>query len=211
MTVLTREELDCLLQPSGLAPERKETRSKTVLVTDADPKTLRMVSALLNEHGYHVFTARSGAECLSMLLRVRPHLVLLDVNLPGLDGFETTRRIRHNKSFARMSIAFLAEKATIEMIERAAEVGADAFVAKPFKSSHLLERIELVTSEAFIANRIRAHYKAQLAHPAPAKHRATARSGISVEPVTVPPEAAVARDERKALNDDQPQKRAVQV
>lgn len=211
MTVLTREELDCLLQPSGPTPERKEVKSKTVLVTDADPKTLRMVSALLNEHGYHVFTARNGAECLSMLLRVRPHLVLLDVDLPGLDGFETTRRIRHNKSFARMSIAFLAGTATVAMIERATEVGADAFIAKPFQSGHLLERIELVTSEAFIANRIRAHYKAQLAHPAPAKHRPTARSGISVEPAMARRETAVVRDERKALNHDRPLKRAVQV
>jgi len=210
MTVLTREELDCLLRPSDPTPDRKEARSKTVLITDGDPKTLRMVSALLNEHGYHVFTARNGAECLSMLLRVRPHLVLLDVNLPGLDGFETTRRIRHNNAFARMSIAFLAENATVAMIERATEVGADAFIAKPFKSSHLLERIERVTSEAFIANRIRAHYKAQLSRPAPAKHRATAPSGISVEPATVRRETAV-HEERKAPAHDQALKRAVKV
>jgi DNA-binding response OmpR family regulator len=210
MTVLTREELDCLLQPSLPEAERKELKSKTVLLADGDPKTLRMVSATLKEHGYHVFTARNGAECLSLLLRVRPHLVLLDVNMPGIDGFETSRRIRHNTAFARMSIAFLTATATVEAIERAAEAGADAFIAKPFKTSDLLERIELVTSEAFIANRIRAQYKAQLAHPALAKPASTARTGISVEPVKPSRDTVLISSERKSPNNDQVPKYVVQ-
>lgn len=180
---LTNEELDCLLQPALPTAERKESKSKTVLVVDDDPKSLRMVSLILQDSGYHVFTARNGAECLSMLLRVRPHLTILDVHLPTIDGFETSRRIRHNKSFARMSIAFVTGSATLEAIERAAEAGADAFIAKPFKASDLLERVELLTSEAFIAHRIRSHYKAQLAHPAPARQPMPTRSGISVERV----------------------------
>jgi CheY-like chemotaxis protein len=124
----------------------EENKSKVVFVVDDDTDTIDLVMSIGRRAGYTVFGATSGEECLSMLWRVSPQLIMLDVRMTGLDGFETCRRIRSDRSVAHVPIAFLTARKTVEDVKRCVAVGGDDFIVKPFDAVQLIERIEQLTS-----------------------------------------------------------------
>jgi CheY-like chemotaxis protein len=123
-----------------------ENKSKVVFVVDDDTDTIDLVMSIGRRAGYTVFGATSGEECLSMLWRVSPQLIMLDVRMTGLDGFETCRRIRSDRSVAHVPIAFLTARKTVEDVKRCVAVGGDDFIVKPFDAVQLIERIEHLTT-----------------------------------------------------------------
>lgn len=112
-----------------------------ILVVDDDPPSVKMTAFLLREEGYEVLAANNGHDALRLLEREKPDLVLLDVMMPGLDGFETIREIR-----ARYAIPVIFLSAKGETADRVAglEQGADDYLAKPFEPSELLARVRAV-------------------------------------------------------------------
>jgi len=112
-----------------------------ILVVDDDPPSVKMTAFLLREEGYEVLAASNGRDALLLLEREKPDLVLLDVMMPGLDGFETLRQIR-----ARDPIPVIFLSAKGETADRVAglEIGADDYLAKPFEPSELLARVKAV-------------------------------------------------------------------
>lgn len=112
-----------------------------ILVVDDDPPSVKMTAFLLREEGYEVLAANNGRDALLLLEREKPDLVLLDVMMPGLDGFETLRQIRSRDS---IPVIFLSAKG--ETADRVAglEIGADDYLAKPFEPSELLARVKAV-------------------------------------------------------------------
>lgn len=133
----------------------EENKSKIILVVDDDPDTVDLVSSIGRKAGYMVLGATSGEECLSMLFRVTPQLILLDVKMTGLDGFEICRRVRSDPNVARVPIAFLTARKTVEDVRRGLAVGADDFIVKPFLATKLLERIEFLTTNNQLLRRRR--------------------------------------------------------
>src|ERR1700685_1084808 len=83
----------------------EENKSKIIFVVDDDTDVIAIVTSIARKAGYTVFSADSGEECLAMLWRMMPKLILLDVKMPGLDGFETCRRIRHHPNAAHIPVA----------------------------------------------------------------------------------------------------------
>ena len=112
----------------------------TILAVDDEPLNLRLLEAVLTPHGYTVLGAESGQECLDMLARDEVDLVLLDVVMPGLDGFEVCRRIRADERTAYLPVVMLTASDAQQRIA-ALEAGADDFVRKPFDRSELLARV----------------------------------------------------------------------
>ncbi len=112
-----------------------------ILVVDDDPPSVKMTAFLLREEGYEVIAAGNGRDALLLLERETPDLVLLDVMMPGLDGFETLREIRSRYA---IPVIFLSAKG--ETADRVAglEQGADDYLAKPFEPSELLARVKAV-------------------------------------------------------------------
>jgi DNA-binding response OmpR family regulator len=112
-----------------------------VLVVDDDPPSVKMISFLLREEGYDVRSADNGMAALQLVDREVPDLVILDVMMPDLDGFEVCRRIRQK---GEMPIIFLSAKG--ETADRVAglQLGADDYLAKPFEPSELLARVKAV-------------------------------------------------------------------
>ena len=112
-----------------------------ILVVDDDPPSVKMTAFLLREEGYEVLTSPNGREALRLLEREKPDLILLDVMMPGLDGFETLREIR-----ARYHIPVIFLSAKGETVDRVAglELGADDYLAKPFEPAELLARVKAV-------------------------------------------------------------------
>ena len=122
----------------AVAPSATGTQ---LLLVEDDPSIGALVTAYLEQTGYRVAWARSGEEALSSFERVRPRLVILDIGLPGQDGFDVCRELR-----ARSPVPVLMLTARDEEVDRVAglEVGADDYVTKPFSPRELAARVKAV-------------------------------------------------------------------
>lgn len=116
-----------------------DNKRRKVLVVDDDPASIRITCRALEFEGYQVQSARSGEEALSKLNSWRPHLVLLDVSMPGLNGLETLNQVRAMGEY--MSVIFVSGKSESEDVIRGLDAGADDYVRKPFDSLELLARV----------------------------------------------------------------------
>lgn len=112
----------------------------TVLVVDDLPQNVRLLDAVLSPRGYDVLTAESGQEALDLLKEREIDLVLLDIVMPGLDGYEVCRRIREEPATAFLPVVMITASGDQEK-RQAIEAGADDFVAKPFDKAELLARV----------------------------------------------------------------------
>ena len=110
----------------------------TLLVVDDEPQIRRVLQATLGHAGYAVVEARNGQEGIEQVLRERPHVILLDFNLPDMSGPETCRKIR--LSFAGPIIVVTVRNSERDKIE-ALDAGADDYIVKPFVMGELLARI----------------------------------------------------------------------
>jgi adenylate cyclase len=112
----------------------------TVLAVDDQLQNLRLLEAVLSPRGYRVETASSGEEALDKLGQAVPDVVLLDIVMPGLDGYEVCQQIRANPATAFLPVIMITASGEQEKIS-AIRAGADDFVSKPFNSGELLARV----------------------------------------------------------------------
>jgi len=112
-----------------------------ILVVDDQPANLRVVSALLARHGYDVLTAASGEEALAVASAQRPDLLLLDMMMPGMDGFALLAEVKQQPELLRVPVVFLTAAHDRELLLRAFDAGAVDYVTKPFMPEELLARV----------------------------------------------------------------------
>jgi adenylate cyclase len=116
------------------------TPDTTVLVVDDQPQNLRLLDAVLSPRGYTVLTAASGQQALDVLHDRPIDLVLLDIVMPGMDGYEVCRRIRADEANAFVPVVMVTASGSQERLE-SLRAGADDFVQKPFDQAELLARV----------------------------------------------------------------------
>jgi len=114
--------------------------AEKILAVDDTPQNLRLLEALLAKDGYAVVTASSGDEALRMIAEHRPDLLLLDIVMPGMDGYELTRRIRANEETRFLPIVLMTASVDQDKT-RALESGADDFLPKPIAQHELSVRV----------------------------------------------------------------------
>ena len=112
-----------------------------VLVVDDEPRYLKLVRYNLEAAGYEVLTAASGEEALSMVSGINPDLIILDIRLPGIDGYEVCTRIRE---FSATPIIMLTAKGEEREKVQGLRLGADDYITKPFGAEELVARVETV-------------------------------------------------------------------
>jgi len=122
------------------------SRSKKVLVVDDDPDTSDLLSATMRRVGFTPLVAADGYEALTMARRYRPNLILLDLRLPGMDGFEALTHLKRDA--VTQTIPIIAVSAHVIDADRERKrlvaMGAAAFIPKPFSIGELLDEVEAV-------------------------------------------------------------------
>jgi DNA-binding NarL/FixJ family response regulator len=132
---------DASASPSGAISLRDGQHGDIVLIVDDVPDNLAMLHDALDESGYTVLVATSGAAALERAAAARPDVVLLDALMPGMDGFEVARRLKALESTAHIPIVFMTGLAETEHIEAAFAAGGVDYVTKPIRPREVIARI----------------------------------------------------------------------
>jgi two-component system sensor histidine kinase/response regulator len=112
-----------------------------VLVVDDQPRNLQMLKASLMREGLRVVVANSGEEALEMIERQQPDLMLLDVMMPGMDGFDVCARVKANPATRDIPVIFLTGETQLQSIKKGFEVGGVDYVTKPFNRQEMVARV----------------------------------------------------------------------
>jgi len=127
--------------PRGMRGALDVAMSSTILVVDDEPQLVRVLRGYLEQAGYRVTSAHNGSEALTQFQARRPDLVVLDLNLPGMDGFEVARAIRKQGDTPIIMLTARVEE-TDRLI--GLELGADDYVPKPFSPREVVARVRAV-------------------------------------------------------------------
>jgi twitching motility two-component system response regulator PilG len=115
---------------------------KKILIVEDEESLLKLESILLTSRGYDVKGVTDGQAALDAVASMKPDLVLLDIMLPEIDGFEVCRQIKGNEATRHTPVIMLTAKKSREDMARGEEVGADWYITKPFKSAMVIETIQ---------------------------------------------------------------------
>ncbi|TRX50883.1 response regulator [Fulvivirga sp. M361] len=118
---------------------------KKVLIVDDEPNIIMSLEFLMKKNGYEVFIARNGAEAIKAVDRERPDIVILDIMMPHVDGYEVCEYIKQQKITPVAKVIFLSAKGKESDIAKGYEVGADFYMTKPFSTKNLVNKINELT------------------------------------------------------------------
>jgi DNA-binding response OmpR family regulator len=122
------------------------TKQTKILIADDDPAVLRLVEMILSRQGIRVITARDGEEALHKALTETPDAILLDIQMPKLDGIQVCSKLKATEKTAGIPIGFLTVHKEIEYYKQAQELGSILYMLKPFKPEKLIHSIGVLLS-----------------------------------------------------------------
>ena len=132
--------------PVAASPSPDQSRGVSVLLVDDEDQLRRVMKDLLERDGYLVHEARDGVQALDQVDRVAPDIIVLDLNLPGLDGYGVLAKLRSRPSTQEIPVIVLTAKGDEDNEVRVFELGADDFLTKPFRARALSARLDAVLS-----------------------------------------------------------------
>jgi len=113
-----------------------------ILVVDDDPYILMSLEFLMRKNGYDVMVARNGTEALELVEKQVPHLVLLDIMMPDVDGYEICRHIKKSAKLKSTKVVFMSAKSKESDIQKSYDLGASLYITKPFSTRDLLKKVQ---------------------------------------------------------------------
>ncbi len=119
----------------------RESTTKKILIVDDEPDIIEFLQYNLRKEGFEVVTANDGRQAIEVAEKTKPHLIILDIMMPELDGVETCRLLRSKKEFAQTPVAFLTARDEDFSQITALDVGGDDYITKPIKPRVLISRI----------------------------------------------------------------------
>jgi DNA-binding response OmpR family regulator len=121
--------------------------AKKILIADDEPNIVVSLEFLMKQKGYDVKTVGNGEDALRSIAEFAPDLVLLDVMMPRLSGYEVCQKMRENPAWAGIRIVMLSAKGRDIEVSKGMAVGADAYVTKPFSTSDLMAQVRALLGE----------------------------------------------------------------
>lgn len=115
-------------------------KTQKILIVDDDPQISMLMTAILGSSGFEICVAESGSQALKMIGSQKPHLVLLDINMPGLSGLETLEIVRKSDDYT--SVVLVSGNSDTEDVIKGLEFGADDYICKPFNPHELVARVK---------------------------------------------------------------------
>jgi len=115
---------------------------KEILIVDDEPGVVVPLQFLMEQQGYSVMTAQRGEDALDLIYQYKPDLVLLDIMLPGIDGYEVCEIVRLNPNYRDVKIIFLTAKRSEIEFAKGMALGADAYITKPFSNTELVGKVK---------------------------------------------------------------------
>jgi two-component system sensor histidine kinase/response regulator len=122
------------------------TTKKKVLVVDDDSDNLRIINMLLTRHGLTVVTAEDGEEGFQKARAEKPDAILLDITLPGMDGFALCAKLKAEEKTAAIPVGFLTARTDVESFKQAQQQGGLLYITKPFKPERLVNLVHVLLS-----------------------------------------------------------------
>ena len=115
---------------------------KEILIVDDEPNVVVPIQFLMEQQGYRVMAAERGEDALDLIYHYKPDLVILDIMLPGIDGYEVCEIIRLDPNYRDVRVMFLTAKGREVDIAKGLALGADAYLTKPFSNDELVAKVK---------------------------------------------------------------------
>ncbi len=112
-----------------------------ILIVDDNPRNIQVLGTVLSEKGYNIIIANDGIQTLKTVEKIIPDLILLDINMPNMDGFETCKKLKESEIYSEIPVIFLTARTETEDIIRGFQYGAVDYITKPFNTAELLARV----------------------------------------------------------------------
>ncbi len=129
------------MQPSGRTPDSADARPPRVLIADDNPQGAELLEAYLSSSDYELRIASDGEQTMNLVAAWQPDLILLDVMMPRLSGFEVCKRLRADPATCDIAVLMVTALDQPSDVEKAVEAGANDFLSKPINKSELLLRV----------------------------------------------------------------------
>lgn len=144
LPALIRDDIASALKPSLLEaePQIPAKQRSLVMVIDDSVTVRKVTTRLLERNGYDVITAKDGVDAIALLQDQKPDIMLLDIEMPRMDGFEVATLVRHDERLKDVPIIMITSRTGQKHKERALSIGVNEYLGKPFQESDLLENIE---------------------------------------------------------------------
>ena len=113
-----------------------------ILIVDDEPSIIVPVQFLMEQNGYDVMVAFSGEEAMEIITEKKVDLILLDIMLPVIDGFEVCQRVRENPQWNKIKIILLTALGSDANVEKGLALGADAYITKPFSNIEIVDKVK---------------------------------------------------------------------
>ena len=123
--------------------------AQEILIVDDEPSVVVPIQFLMEQQGYRVMIAERGEDALDLIYQYKPDLVLLDIMLPGIDGYEVCEIVRLNPDYRKIKIIFLTAKGREEEIAKGLALGADAYITKPFSNAALVAKVKEILEKTY--------------------------------------------------------------
>lgn len=118
------------------------TEAQKILVVDDDPFILMSLEFLMKKNGYHVLVARNGTEAMQIVKDFIPDIVLLDIMMPDVNGYEICKYIKATKKLAHSKVVFLSAKSSEADIQKGYDLGASLYISKPFSTRNIVKQLK---------------------------------------------------------------------
>lgn len=144
LPALIRDDIANAMKPNPIIPEPRVAvkQASLVMVIDDSVTVRKVTTRLLERNGYDVITAKDGVDAIALLQDQKPDIMLLDIEMPRMDGFEVATLVRHDERLKDVPIIMITSRTGQKHKERALSIGVNEYLGKPFQESDLLENIE---------------------------------------------------------------------